>query len=163
MDVNETNQWTRLFIPSHCHYGIINIYFYIYSNIYIFLRYFFIQEYLHLKYPSFCYETWQTCLMYTQYLSRKFYKYTSISFALAFNLLCFAILAFYPSEKFCTSFISYIFYTNITPLDTYDALEICLKKHKITHLTCGSIYRPIVFLLSFLSLLSQFFLFSIYP
>ena len=54
-----------------------------------------------------------TCLTYAQYLSRKFQNYTLISFALAFNLLCFAILASYHSEKFCTSFISYIYISYI--------------------------------------------------
>jgi hypothetical protein len=55
MDVNEKHQWTRLFI-AHGHYGITNIYVYILILIY-FLDIFSIQEYLDLKYPSFCYET----------------------------------------------------------------------------------------------------------
>jgi hypothetical protein len=58
MDVNETHQWTRLFILAHSHYGITNIYMHIFFLILIyFLDIFSIQEYLDLEYPSFCYET----------------------------------------------------------------------------------------------------------
>jgi hypothetical protein len=57
MDVNETHQWTRLFIPAHGHYGnIYNMHIFFLILIY-FLDIFSIQEYLDLEYPGFCYET----------------------------------------------------------------------------------------------------------
>jgi hypothetical protein len=52
MDVNETHQWTRLFIPAH-----VCVCVYIYIILIYFLDIFSIQEYLDLEYPGFCYET----------------------------------------------------------------------------------------------------------
>jgi hypothetical protein len=76
--------------------------------------------------------------MYAHYLSRKFHKYASLSLALALNVYLSLLLVYdtifksfmlchpasYPSDKFCSSFISYIFYVNITPLDKHDAPQI---------------------------------------
>ena len=66
---------------------VLQIYMHIFFLILIyFLDIFSIQEYLDLEHPSFCYETWQTYLIYAHYLSIKFHKYASLSLALPFNV-----------------------------------------------------------------------------
>jgi hypothetical protein len=81
---------------------VLQKYVYIFSIFIYFLDIFTIQEYLDLYYPIFHYEIWQIYLMYAHYLSRKFYKYASLSLALPFNVYLSPLIMY---DTFLKSFL----------------------------------------------------------
>jgi len=91
------------------------------------------------------------------------YTYLHCSCKILFlNLLCFVIVAFYPSNNFSSFFISYTFLLEHHSFGYLWCSSSFVKKHGISHLICRFICKHMIFQFSFFSLLGWFFLLPVY-